>query len=71
MGDYVKYSGAPSEASLTGDGNMVSLTLEVDSTKQNRYEVQFYKVDPTYDYSKTAVQGYLPNTSSSDWHANE
>jgi len=69
--DYVKYSGAPSEASLTGDGNMVSLTLEVDSTKQNRYEVQFYKVDPTYDYSKTAVQGYLPNTSSSDWHANE
>ncbi|MBQ9870158.1 MAG: hypothetical protein IJM32_10920 [Ruminococcus sp.] len=69
--DYVKFSEAPSELALTADGDMVSLTLEVDSTEQNRYEIQFYKVDPTYDYSKAAVEGYLPNTRSSDWHPDD
>ena len=49
---------------------MVSLTIEVDSTKQNRYEIQFYKTDKENDYTSSVVkENYLPDTTPSDWVA--
>lgn len=68
--NYVAYSSAPVEADLTADGNgMVSLTIEVDSNKQNRYEIQFYKTNKNNDYSTTVVkENYLPDTAPSDWN---
>ncbi len=53
-----------------GNG-MVSLTISVDSTVRNRYEIQFYKVDSSFDYSKAQVESYLPDTLSADWEPDE
>ena len=71
---YAAYTQPLDEASLPTDpnnSNMVSLTIKVDSSKRNRYEVQFYKVDPTNIYDKSAVEGYLPNTNPSDWNPDQ
>ena len=61
----------PVEEDLPVTDGMVSLTIKVDSTKQNRYEIQFYKVDPeNVTYSKSDVEGsYLPKTDPADWVA--
>lgn len=68
---YTKYTQPLKESDLATDPNdndIVYLTIKVDSTITNRYEVQFYKVDPsTISYTKTDVEGYLPSTSSNDW----
>ena len=66
---FVGYTGsAPVEANLTPDANgYVSLTINVNSEEKNRYEVQFYKVDPTLSYTKADVSVYLPATDASDW----
>ena len=67
-GTYIKYSVPPVEADLLPDSNnMVSLTIKVDSAKQNRYEIQFFKTDSSGDYSKEKLKEYLPDTSPSDW----
>lgn len=64
--EFDGYDGAqPVEADLTEVDGYVSLTLKVDSTKKNRYEIQFFKVNPAYSYSKTDVESYLP--TSTDW----
>ncbi len=66
---FVKYDTPPVESELTPDDEgFVYLTLEVDSTDKNRYEIQFFKVDPSYNYSKSNVEGYLPD--SNDWTPN-
>lgn len=68
--NYVAYQAAPVEANLTPVDGMVSLTIEVDSTKQNRYEIQFYKTDKENDYTSSVVkENYLPDTTPSDWVA--
>lgn len=68
--NYVAYQAAPVEADLTSVNGMVSLTIEVDSTKQNRYEIQFYKTNKTNDYTAAVVkEDYLPDTAPSDWVA--
>ena len=67
---FVGFSTAPVESVLPDSNGIVSLTIEVDSTKQNRYEIQFFKVDPsTINYDKSSVETYLPETQSSDWQA--
>ena len=67
--DWVKLSPPLSESDLPQSGGMVSVTIKVDSeNKTNRYEVQFFKVDPNESYTKEAVEGYLPNTNSDDWN---
>lgn len=60
---------SPTEESLTDiSTGIATLTIDVDSSKQNRYEVQFYKVNSkTMDYSKDDVENYLPDTNPSDW----
>lgn len=56
---------APVESALTETDGYVSLTLNVDSSKQNRYEIQFFKVDPSnISYTKSDVESYLPTTTS-------
>ncbi len=71
--EYVKYAIPPVESLLTQDADgYVSLTIKVDSTIKNRYEVQFFKVDSTndqFDYSNGAVKNYLPDTSVGNWSA--
>lgn len=70
--NYVAYQAAPVEADLTPDGDgMVSLTIEVDSAEQNRYEVQFYKTDSKVnDYTYSVVKDdYLPDTVAGDWES--
>lgn len=67
---YTKYTQPLQESDLAtdpNDSNIVYLTIKVDSTDKNRYEVQFYKVDPSNSYKKIDVEGYLPSTSSNDW----
>lgn len=67
--EFEKYNTHPVESELTPDDEgFVYLTLEVDSTEKNRYDIQFFKVDPTYNYSKSDVEGYLPD--SNDWTPN-
>lgn len=48
---------------------MKSITMVVDSEEKNRYVIQFYKKDTTgdYDYSNSAISGYLPPTGDGDW----
>ena len=60
---FVGFENAPVESSLTETDGYVSLTLKVDSSKQNRYEIQFYKVDPDDSYGKSDVENYLPKTT--------
>ncbi|MBR1752194.1 MAG: hypothetical protein IJ740_15235 [Ruminococcus sp.] len=60
------------EKDLTADANgYVSLTVKVDSAETNRYEIQFFKVDPSLPYDKESVLTYLPPTPavSGDWVA--
>ena len=67
--EFEKYNTPPVESELTPDDEgFVYLTLEVDSTEKNRYEIQFFKVGPIYNYSKSDVEGYLPD--SNDWTPN-
>lgn len=71
---YNKYNTPPVESALVPDETtgLVSLTIEVDSSKQNRYEIQFYKVNSkTLNYAKSDVEGYLPDTGPSDWTPDE
>lgn len=69
--EFVGYSGGavPDEAALADSDGMVALTVKVDSSVQNRYEIQFFKVDPEQDYSASAVAAYLPPTDADDWVA--
>lgn len=69
---WVKLSTPPVESELPESGGMVSVTILVDSVdKTNRYEVQFFKVDPSNSYTKAAVEGYLPKTEPGDWDPTE
>ena len=47
---------------ITTNGDIKTLTLVVDSRTRNRYDVQFYKIDPAIDYSVTNVKKYLPES---------
>lgn len=59
------------DGSITDIGDdMLQLTIQVDSSVINRYEIQFFKVDPEqYSYKKADVKTYLPDTNPSDWVA--
>ena len=46
-----------------------SLTLVVDSTKNNRYEVQFFKTWASGADYTNSISDYLPSTTESDWKA--
>lgn len=65
---FTKITSAVTEASLK-DGDIATLTIEVDSSTRNRYEIQFFKVNSEYSYSKADVESYLPNTQPNDWVA--
>ena len=71
---FTKYTTPPVESALIPDAetHLVSLTIEVDSMERNRYEIQFFKTNSkTYNYTKNAVEGYLPSTNPSDWVSDE
>ena len=51
------------ESSITTSNGVKTLILVVDSRKKNRYDVQFYKIDPTIDYSAAKVKTYLPESN--------
>ena len=55
----------------TENTNMKKLTIIVDSTNVNRYEVQFFKIDPSEDYSINKVAQYLPDTTEDDWASDQ
>lgn len=56
------------ESDLPTSDGYKSVTLVVDSTDKNRYEIQFYKTDTTNNtYSNSDAESYLPDTTPSDW----
>ncbi|MBR1422263.1 MAG: hypothetical protein IJ571_02310 [Ruminococcus sp.] len=72
--NYTKISGI-TEASLKDADGIATLTIGVDSSKRNRYEIQFFKVDPSneeahYD-DPDVVEEFLPGTLPRDWKADE
>ena len=74
MVNYTKITGI-TEASLKDANGIATLTIGVDSSKRNRYEIQFFKVDPSneeVDYGDPdVVEGFLPSTLPRDWKADE
>lgn len=57
-------------AALTPDANgYISITLIVDSSKKNRYEVQFFKTGAAGADYTGSMNAYLPPTSETDWVA--
>lgn len=69
--DFKNNSDYSFDGDITDIGNDISqLTINVDSSEINRYEIQFFKVDPKeYSYKKADVELYLPDTNPSDWVA--
>ena len=66
--NYVRYTSLSDETNIKNLYNgYYSLTMDVNSVVQNRYEIQFYKVDPSQSYTKPDVISYLPSTIPSDW----
>lgn len=65
--EYVQLTRPISESDLNVSDGYYSITMDVDSIVHNRYEVQFYKVDPELSYTSSNVNNYLPPTVPSDW----
>lgn len=69
--DFLNNSNYSFYGGVTDIGNdMSQLTINVDSSDINRYEIQFFKVDAinnTNKYKKADVEAYLPDTNPSDW----
>ena len=67
---FSEITGTVTEASLKDGDGIATLTIGVDSSNdRNRYEIQFFKVNPSYSYSKANVESYLPDTQPTDWVA--
>ena len=64
---FTEVTSAITEASLKDGDGIATLTLGVDSTVRNRYEIQFFKVNPSFSYNKVDVESYLPDTLPTDW----